>query len=542
MRIKFYIILLTWAANLAIHMASLAWPTYSTGVLPDFLRTIYIVTGLLNFYFFPGFFLLLALKKNEEISFVDFLSSVFLSILILILNVNLARILKIGQVYRGLPGITSLVILLISFYCRLKHKKYFVLSGFLKTSLKRFATVFVVLSVLTVVFALPLIKQANFVFDCREEAILSLPTGAQTDLHEKVGMMRGLKDRIFPYWDLEHERRFGPLIYELVPTYIYFINSAIFGDSFSAFYIYFFCCLLLAALIAWELAQSSSERMPDYGSGAVILAAICGYFWLTLKFPNHIAISTHLWVLLLLAQVLALSWRAWLLFYLACAMAFFTKEISLVFSWASAIIFAKFFLGKEEAAGLYKRLGFVTGMLLLFFIGFGILTNNLVVMGKIFAWDYLARYDYFGMLQGFFREGYTPLKPETGFWNNIDFVAWVIGASFFQAVFFFFPSKDKLTRMLTYLGLVYIFFVLLSQFKLMHYAFFLVLLAAPVCYRKIRHFSLVWVLVMALIFPLFIFTLRNCYDEYFFSRYSHMNKILFNNSFDFQRELEKNRQ
>ncbi|MBM3244786.1 MAG: hypothetical protein FJZ15_03240 [Candidatus Omnitrophica bacterium] len=542
MRVKWSDLILIWLGVWFVHLASLLmFFNVANACLPIILlQSVYTITGLTVFYFFPGFLLLLGIKKDKEVCFADFLSSVILSIIILVLNVNLIRILNIGITRWGLLGITTLISLIFYIYfCGLRHKNEFFLPASIKISLKRFVAVFVTLLLLTAVFALPLIKQANFVFDCRQEAILSLPTGAQTDLHEKVGMMRGLRSGFFPYWHLEHEDKFGFLAYELAPTYIYFINSVIFGDSFFIFYLYFFCCLLLASLIAWELAQGSFERIRNYGSGAIILAAMCGYYWLVLKYPNHIAISTHLWVFLLLAQIFALSVRAWPLFYCACALAFFTKEISLVFSWVLVITFAGIFLERKQAGNLYKRLGAVSGLLILFVLGFGIFTKNLPVMGKIFAWDYLGRYDYFGLLRGFFREGHTPLRPQTDLWNNVDFIAWVIGGSFFQAIFFFFPSKDKLTRWLTYSGLMYILAVLLSQFKLIHYAFFLILLSAPVCYRKIKGRGQAWAMVIALIFPLFVFAVRDRYDEYFFSRYSHMNRILFNNSFDFHREMEK---
>ena len=559
MRVKWVNLILSWLGNWVIYVTSLfvlarlmnvsagTLKVFTFGFFPasipvTFFQLAYVLSGLINFYFFPGFFLLLGIKKKGEISFANLLNSILLSILLLILNVNLARILGAGSMRWGLLSITSAVtVALFAFacYCAVRYKKKFFLPAYLKISLKRFSIVFVVLLVLTAMFALPLLKHTNFVFNCQEKAILSLPIGAQTDLHEKVGMMRSLKNGFFPFWHLEHARRFGHLTYELIPTYIYFINSVIFGDSFFIFYVFFFCCLLLAVSIAWELAQSSTSEAADYARGVTILLAMCGYFWLTLKYPYHIAISTHLWIFLLLLQIFILSIRRFSLFYLVCILSFFTKEISLVFSWVLVVIFAKMFLDRVEASRLYKRLGMVTALLLLFIFCFGFFTKSLNILGKILVWDYLLRYDYLGAFQGIFGKADVPLKPTMGFKNSIDFFAWIIGISFFQAMFFFVPSKDRFTRRLSYLGLAYIFAVLIGQFKLMHYALFPILLSAPVCYRKLKNIRLGWVLIMALLLPLFMFSIRHSYNRLFFEYYAYMNKIVFNNSFDFQRELEK---
>lgn len=559
MRVKLNTLILGWFCNLAIHLMSLFVLAYamnvsagtlrvfSFGFFPTtipvaFFQMIYVFSGLINFYFFPGLFLLLGIIKKGKISFANLLNSILLSILLLILNINIARVPEAAPMRWSLLVITSVVTLLLfafAYYSRVKYKKEFFLPSYFKILLKRFVIVFIVLLVLTSIFALPLLKNTNFVFNCQEKAILSLPIGAQTDLHEKVGMARSLKNGFFPFWHLEHTSRFGYLTYELIPTYIYLINSVVFGDSFFIFYIFFFCCLLLATAIAWELAQESSSDVSDYRRGIIILMAMSGYFWLTIKYPYHIAISTHFWILLLLMQIFVLSIRKFSLFYLVCALSFFTKEISLVFSWTLAIIFAKMFLDKAETKSLYRRLGIVTGLLLFFIFCFGVFTKNLNVLEQTLVWDYLQRYDYLGLFQNFLNRTPTPLRPGLNFKNHIDFFAWIVGASFFQVIFFFIPSKDKFTRLLSYLGLGYILAVSASQFKLVHYALFSILLSAPVCYRKLKQIKLRWVLIMGFLVPLFMFSVRHSYNKWFFDDYAHMNKIVFNNSFDFQRELEK---
>jgi len=559
MRVKLNILILSWFCNLFIYLTSLfvlagvmnvsagTLKVFSSGFFPTsipvaFFQLIYVFSGLINFYFFPGLFLLLGVRKSGKISFTNLLNAILLSILLLILNINIIRVLEVALMRWSFLIITSMVTLSLfafTYYSRVKHKKEFFLPVYFKISLKRFVTVFVVLLVLTAIFVLPLLKNTNFVFNCQEEAILSLPIGAQTDLHEKVGMARSLKNGFFPFWHLEHTLRFGYLTYELIPTYIYFINSVVFGDSFFIFYIFFFCCLLLATVIIWELAQGSSSEDTDYRRGVIILIAMCGYFWLTIKYPYHIAISTHFWILLLLIQIFVLSIRKFSLFYLVCILSFFTKEISLVFSWTLAIIFAKMFLDRAESKSLYKRLGVVTVLLLLFIFCFGIFTKNLNILGKILVWDYFQRYDYFGLFQNFLSKNPTPLSSGLNLKNHIDFFAWIIGASFFQVIFFFIPSKDKFTRLLSYLGLGYILAVSISQFKLVHYALFPILLSAPVCYRKLKKVKLSWILGMVFLALLFMFSVRYLYDKWFFDDYTHRNKILFNNSFEFQRELEK---
>ena len=559
MRVKLNTLILSWFCNLVIHLTSLfvlagamnvsagTLKVLSSGFFPAtipvaFLQLIYVFSGLINFYFFPGLFLLLGIRKKGEISFTNLLNSILLSILLLIVNVNIVRVPEAALMRWSLLIITSIVTLLLfvfTYYLRVKYKKEFFLPACFKTSLKRFVIVFVILLALTAMFALPLLKHTNFVFNCQEEAILSLPTGAQTDLHEKVGMARSLKNGFFPFWHLEHAPRFGYLTYELIPTYIYFINSVVFGDSFFIFYIFFFCCLLLATVIIWELAQESSSETSDYSRGMIILIAMCGYFWLTVKYPYHIAISTHLWILLLLMQIFILSIRKFSLFYLVCILSFFTKEISLIFSWTLAIVFAKMFLDKVEAKGLYKGLGIVTALLLLFIFCFGVLTKNLNILGKILVWDYFQRYDYLDLFRGFLGGNSTPLKAEFNLKNYIDFFAWIVGASFFQVIFLFFPSKDKFTRLLSYLGIGYIFVVLISQFRLVHYALFPILLSAPVCYRKLRKVKISWILFMMFLVSFYMFSIKYLYNKWFFDDYAHRNKILFNNSFDFQRELEK---
>jgi hypothetical protein len=465
--------------------------TYKQGygfVIGTVLYAFNLFSGLLIMMFIPGI-LAVPLFYKKKLDFSGFLvCGALLNFILLIIGGNLYKLLMGGELNRS----NFLLIILIL---------TITISLFLKTENSQLTNPLVfdfdyikVATFCVIVFSFLYILKQNFIgtqFNINTDNLLAIPLGQQDDISELVGITKSLRTHLYPYWDLEYSNKMGFHVIDPPLAYFYFLHSTLlFGNTKAAFASIFLLAFVFILIISFLISR---ERIPGKNIFYIALLPICIYFLRFLLASERVFLvsSFNLFTTSMLGiylyYLVSRKFNFALVFGIVSFLMFYESSFFIFLS-----LFFSFFMFAEDRQRiktLFKHFLFAVAMYFLVIFLIGYLNGDLMTYWRSIVIEKLMRFDYFDVLKRFFPDQYG-LWPAFEVGKNTIFIKWFFSATAFFGITLFLPKKDTIATLFSWLGVIYLFFILLSTYKNEHYVIIPAVLTSFVAPRYLYYLDL----------------------------------------------------
>lgn len=322
-----------------------------------------------------------------------------------------------------------------------------------------------------------------------QQHVLSIPLGAQSDIHEAFGRIVSLKKHLWPFWDLEYVDKFGYFVVD--PPLFHFLALflvTLFGDAFAVLSMANILLIPLNIFIVLKISlDNRKEQRPSAGLMAALAVVAFVYLLKLLRHPyaydDAITDLSFLMTTFMLMQFFFLLNKKYLMFVVCALSAFLTQYESAFFTIMGAILYWLYYPDERRMIGgmFVIYLGSL-GVYGLFIFILGVATGDLFIYIESILIEKLTRFDLFHILDHCYpvgTEGWSPFSIS----NSVLFFITFMTATLGTGLTLFLKKRDKIAQLFSFLGISYLFLVLISRYNRLHYVTPLVFISMIVAIR-----------------------------------------------------------
>jgi len=337
----------------------------------------------------------------------------------------------------------------------------------------------------------------NFDNNFSSEHVLSFPLGEQDDLMEHFGLVDSLKQHLMPFWDLEYADRFGySVIDPPLHAFVSLFLILIFGQSFAVQSLNTIMVIMASYLLIIKMAELGLKDKPHNFVSILVPILFMSYF-LVILFHGESAIilcdHIHFMIFFVIAQFYFLLTHKHGLFLIFAVLAFLTKYEAAMFTLLGLAFYHHLYNPDRKTIGaLLKKYLYWTLPFILWVVLIGLLRGDLGAYIEALTVERFMRLDYFGLLDRIFPQSHL-LWDDFSISGTLNFMKQFILATGILGIFIFFPQKDKTSRFLKGISMVYLALIVISRVKRFHYVSPLVILSSVIALRFLLQDRLSWI-------------------------------------------------
>jgi len=461
--------------------------TRNLNLSANLVSSVVFISGFLILFILPGWVLALQWKKRCNI-FDQAGLSFMLSIVCLVVLITFIKI--------DLWGATGQVKFLLMLF-------FFLAAGLASLWIKkeggqgdhgadisfRQAQPFLVMILCAIIFlsffADKLLDRRPVVYDYRENTILSIPLGMQSDELEVFGLADSLKHHFLPYWDLEYADSFGTVFTD-PPLYPFISLSSIFFFGESRVSLSLVSIGFVVMLFLFILSEGRKKRILRL---LILSVLLISYLYLFIGKNSVFILPEHFFILNVCLSYLFLIRRNYGLFLLFAFSSTLTRFYGIFFVvWGLLSFFFLFKEGRKEIAPVARK--YFSGVFcLIVLIGvIGMSNGNLMIYIKTLLIEHFGRFDYSAGLLKYFPEGVVDVTA-FDLAGSFQFLLWCLYGTAFLLPLAFLFGKNKSENFFSIIALVYFVLVFMSAYQFPRYVIPLIpLVALSVSSKGERYF------------------------------------------------------